>query len=55
MAHVGPEWSHGMTYDDTGHIDVAKRDVSSLGLTDEDISIVGGRIVISCTRCIFFL
>jgi hypothetical protein len=25
MAHVGPEWSHGMSYDDTRHIDVAKR------------------------------
>jgi hypothetical protein len=25
MTHVGPEWSHGMTYDDTRHIDVAKR------------------------------
>jgi hypothetical protein len=25
MAHVGLEWSHGMTYDDTGHTDVAKR------------------------------
>jgi hypothetical protein len=25
MTHVGPEWSHGMKYDDTKHIDVAKR------------------------------
>jgi hypothetical protein len=25
MEHVGPEWSHGMVYDDTRHIDVAKR------------------------------
>jgi hypothetical protein len=25
MAHVGPEWSHGMAYDDTRHIDMAKR------------------------------
>ena len=25
MAHVGPEWSHGMASDDTRHIDVAKR------------------------------
>jgi hypothetical protein len=23
MVHVGPEWSHGMAYDDTRHIDVA--------------------------------
>jgi hypothetical protein len=22
---VGPEWSHGMAYDDTRHTDVAKR------------------------------
>jgi hypothetical protein len=25
MTHVGPEWSHGKAYDDTRHIDVAKR------------------------------
>jgi hypothetical protein len=25
MGHVGPEWSHGMAYDDTRHTDVAKR------------------------------
>jgi hypothetical protein len=25
MAHVGPEWLYGMTYDDTRHIDVTKR------------------------------
>jgi hypothetical protein len=25
MTHVGPEWSHGMAYDDTRHTDVAKR------------------------------
>jgi hypothetical protein len=25
MAHVSPEWSHGMAYDDTRHTDVAKR------------------------------
>jgi hypothetical protein len=25
MAHVGPEWSHGMSYDETRHTDVAKR------------------------------
>jgi hypothetical protein len=24
MAHVGPEWSHGMAYNGTRHIDVAK-------------------------------
>jgi hypothetical protein len=27
---VGPEWSHGMAYDDTKHIDVAKRGGSRL-------------------------
>jgi hypothetical protein len=31
MAHVGPEWSHGMAYDDTRHIDVAKRGGSWIG------------------------
>jgi hypothetical protein len=25
MVHVGPEWSHGMAYDNTRHIDVGKR------------------------------
>jgi hypothetical protein len=25
MAHVGPKWSHGMTYDDTRHTDMDKR------------------------------
>jgi hypothetical protein len=32
MAHVGLEWSHGMTYDDTRHIDVAKRGGSWIGI-----------------------
>jgi hypothetical protein len=32
MAHVGPEWSHGMAYDDTRHIDVAKREGSRIGV-----------------------
>jgi hypothetical protein len=32
MAHVGPEWSHGMAYDDTRHIDVAKRGGSWIGV-----------------------
>jgi hypothetical protein len=30
--HVGPEWSHGMAYDDTGHTYVAKRGGSWLGV-----------------------
>ena len=48
MAHVGPEWSHGMAYDDTRHTDVAKREVPGLGLTDEDVDLLrGGWIVIS--------
>jgi hypothetical protein len=32
MAHVGPEWSHGMAYDDTRHTDVAKRGGSWRGV-----------------------
>jgi hypothetical protein len=32
MAHVGPEWSRGMTYDDTRHTDVAKRRCSWIGV-----------------------
>jgi hypothetical protein len=30
MAHVGPKWSHGMAYDDIGHIDMVKRGGSFL-------------------------
>jgi hypothetical protein len=32
MTHVGPEWSHGMAYDDTRHIDMAKRGGSWIGV-----------------------
>jgi hypothetical protein len=32
MAHVGLEWSHGMAYDDTRHIDVARRGGSWIGV-----------------------
>jgi hypothetical protein len=32
MAHVGLEWSHGMTYDDTRHPGVAKREGSWIGV-----------------------
>jgi hypothetical protein len=32
MAHVDGEWSHGMTYDDTRHTDVAKRGGSWIGV-----------------------
>jgi hypothetical protein len=32
MAHVGQEWSHGMAYDDTRHINVAKTGGSWLGV-----------------------
>jgi hypothetical protein len=32
MAHVGPEWSHGMAYDDTRHTNVAKRGGSWIGV-----------------------
>jgi hypothetical protein len=32
MAHVGPEWSHGVAYDDTRHTNVTKRKGSWLGV-----------------------
>jgi hypothetical protein len=32
MAHVGPEWSHGMAYADTRHTNVAKREGSWIGV-----------------------
>jgi hypothetical protein len=32
MAHVGLEWSHGMSYDDTRHTGVAKRGGSWIGV-----------------------
>jgi hypothetical protein len=32
MVHVGPEWSHDMTYGDTRHTDVAKRGGSWIGV-----------------------
>jgi hypothetical protein len=47
MAHVDPEWSHGMLYDDTRHTDVAKRGIPGLGLTNEDVSLLREWIVIS--------
>jgi hypothetical protein len=42
MAHVGPEWSHGMAYDDTKHTDWLKGEVPRLGLTDKDINLLRG-------------
>jgi hypothetical protein len=30
--HMGPEWSHGMAYDDTRHTNVAKRGGSWFGV-----------------------
>jgi hypothetical protein len=42
MAHVGPEWSHGMAYDDARQTDVAKRGGSWTGLTDEDVGLLRG-------------
>jgi hypothetical protein len=50
MTYVGPEWSHGMAYDDTRHTDVTKRGGSWLGLTDEDVGLVRGWIVIFWPR-----
>jgi hypothetical protein len=32
MAHVDPEWSHDMTYDDVRHTNVAMRGGSYLGV-----------------------
>jgi hypothetical protein len=49
MVHMGTEWSHGMAYDNTRHTDVAKREVPGLGLTDEDVGLLRGWIVISWT------
>jgi hypothetical protein len=39
-----------MAYDDTRHIDVAKREVPGLGLTDKDVDLLRGWIVISWPR-----
>jgi hypothetical protein len=47
MAHVGPEWSHGMAYDDTRHIDVARRGGSWLGVDRKDIGLLRRWIMIS--------
>jgi hypothetical protein len=47
MAHESLEWPHGMAYDDTRHIDVAKSEVPGLGLTQEDVGLLRGWIVIS--------
>jgi acyl-coenzyme A synthetase/AMP-(fatty) acid ligase len=32
MAHVGPEWSHGMAYDGTRHTDMTKMGGSWIGV-----------------------
>jgi hypothetical protein len=50
MTHVGSVWSHGLAYDDTRHIDVAKRGGSVSGLTDKDIDLLRGWIVISWSK-----
>jgi hypothetical protein len=42
MAHVGLEWSHSMAYDDTRHTDMAKKEGSWIGLTDEDVGLLRG-------------
>jgi hypothetical protein len=47
MTHVGPEWSHDMAYVCDRHSGVAKREVPGLGLTDEDVGLLRGWIVIS--------
>jgi hypothetical protein len=40
IAHVGPVWSHGMTYDNTRHTDLAKGEIPGLGLIDEDVGLL---------------
>jgi hypothetical protein len=45
MAHVCPEWSQGMTTLDTQAW--LRGEVPGLGLTDEDVSLLRGWIVIS--------
>jgi hypothetical protein len=47
MAHVGPEWPHGMSYDDTRHTDVAKRGGSWIGVGRRGRQSSKGWIVIS--------
>jgi hypothetical protein len=42
MTYVGPEWSHGMTYDDTRHTDVAKSGSYWIELTDENVGLLRG-------------
>jgi hypothetical protein len=49
MAHVGPEWSHGMAWHMTT-LDTQtwlRGEVPGLELTDEDVSLLRGWIVIS--------
>jgi hypothetical protein len=47
MAHVGPEWSHGMAYGDTRHTYVAKRGGSWIGVDRRGRRSSKGWIVIS--------
>jgi hypothetical protein len=47
MAHVGPEWSHGMAYDDTRHTDVANKEGSWIGVDRRGRQTSKGWIVIS--------
>jgi hypothetical protein len=42
MAHVGLEWSHGMTYDETRHTNWLRGEVPGLRLTDEDVGLLRG-------------
>jgi hypothetical protein len=47
MAYVGPEWSHGMVYDDIRHTDMAKRGGSWIGVERRGRRSSKGWIVIS--------
>jgi hypothetical protein len=47
MAHVGPEWSNGMAYDDTRHTDMAKLGCFWIGIDQRGRRSSKGCIVIS--------
>jgi hypothetical protein len=58
MAHVGPEWSNGMAFNDVRHLDVAKRGGSWIGVDRRgrrsskgvDCDILAHGMVISWTK-----
>jgi hypothetical protein len=50
MAHVGPKWSHDMAYHDVDIHTWSRGEVPGLGLTDENVGLLRGWIVISWPR-----